>query len=54
MMVAAQNDVVSTIPSNQDCEAIIDPNHQLYLHPSDTPGLSLTSIQLTGVETYPV
>ena len=27
-------------------------NHPLYLHPSDTPGSVLTSIQLTGTENY--
>lgn len=29
-------------------EIIIDSNHYLYLHPSDTPRLSLVSVQLTG------
>ncbi|KAL4279633.1 hypothetical protein GQ457_03G035300 [Hibiscus cannabinus] len=32
----------------------IDFNHILYLHPSDTPGVSLISHQLTGVENYSI
>jgi len=27
-------------------------NHPLYLHPSDTPGCVLTTVQLTGMENY--
>lgn len=27
-------------------------NHPLYLHPSDTPGSVLTSVQLTGTPNY--
>lgn len=30
----------------------IDHNHPLYLHPNDTQGSSLISIQLTGSENY--
>ncbi|KAE8700094.1 vinorine synthase-like [Hibiscus syriacus] len=30
----------------------IDSNHPLFLHPSDTPGVQLVSLQLTGVENY--
>ncbi|KAH0678489.1 hypothetical protein KY284_019574 [Solanum tuberosum] len=32
----------------------IDHHHPLYLHPSDTPGSSLVSIQLTGQENYAI
>ncbi|KAE8721524.1 hypothetical protein F3Y22_tig00015825pilonHSYRG00003 [Hibiscus syriacus] len=30
----------------------IDSNHPLFLHPSDTPGVQLVSLQLTGVKNY--
>lgn len=33
---------------------VIDSDHPLYLHPSDTTGLSLVSIQLTGTENYSI
>lgn len=35
-------------------EQHIDANHPLYLHPSDTPGLNLVSIHLTGSENYSI
>lgn len=32
----------------------IDHNHPLYVHPNDTPGNSLISIQLTGSKNYAI
>lgn len=32
----------------------VNPNHSLYLHPSDNPGMSLISTKLTGPENYAI
>lgn len=36
----------------QDQKIVINSNHPLYLHPSDTPGLSLVFVQLTEWDNY--
>lgn len=35
-------------------KGIIDFNHPLFLHPSDTPGVHLVSHQLVGLENYSI
>ncbi|GMI87316.1 hypothetical protein HRI_002400900 [Hibiscus trionum] len=44
----------TTLASDSSESIVLDFNHPLYLHPSDTPGSLLISDQLIGVDTYNV
>lgn len=42
---------MSETPTNRS-DSTIDHNDPLFLHPTDTPGITLIAIQLTGTENY--
>lgn len=45
--------IVTTTTANTFLNGpVVDHNHPLFLHPSDTTGSSLVSIQLVGSENY--
>lgn len=46
------NAAIHVDPSPANATQVLDHNHPLYLHNIDVSGISLISLQLTGVENY--